>query len=551
MPACDETPFLLATHTDALAAILHAPAVPVRSLLVLPPLVEERKACHRVLCELARDLAEAGTAVLRFDYHGTGDSPGDFDAYGPDAWLADAAAARAWLRARYPGLEPALLGFRFGATLATRLPSPCAARLLVEPVTGADLLKQLLQRSQVNQMVAFGKPHTTRATVEAGWRQGAPADLDGFPFTARLAADLATLVPEPWSEPGCVFSTGPDLRTADAAHAAAPASARLALRIPAFWNTVGRVDVGPLTAALAESVGRVVPEPTPAAAAQALPQPDPAGSGPVAITSPSGVIRGWLERPVTRPVARMLFIHGWSGDRTGPHRMFVKLARRLAKAGVLSLRIDLSGRGDSGGETATASIAAMTDAARSALAWLRATHPDAGPLLITAICSGCKVAISAAAAESDIAALALWSAESMGSLRSAATGRRKTWSALRTYALKLTRRETWLKLLKGRIRTDMVKKAIIHHETRSADEAANEDRILHRFRSYTGDLLFVFGGSDPDAPGSAAAYASFCTRHTLRHEVRTIAHAGHSFYSLDWEADVLACTEAFILKEFR
>jgi alpha/beta superfamily hydrolase len=543
-----ETPFLLETAPGALAAILHAPDAPLRSALILPPLAEERKACHRILCDLARAWAAEGAAVLRFDYRGTGDSPGNFADFSVPDWLADAEAARAWLRGRYPPCEPAVLGIRFGATLASRLAEPCAARLLVEPVGGADLLKQLLQRNQVNQMVAYGRAPISRARIEAGWRQGACADLDGYPFTPRLAADLAALAPGAWAGAGCVVSTGSDARAADAAHGAAPASERLALRLPAFWNTIGRVDVGSLTLALAGALRRLAPAGVPRAASRPL--PEAAGSGPVTVASPSGAIRGWVEYPSSSrtPATRLLLIHGWSGDRTGPHRMFVTFARRLAAAGVLSLRIDLSGRGDSGGDADAASIGAMTDDARAALAWLRQACPDGGPLVVTAICSGCKVAISAAASEPGIDALALWSPESMGALRAAATGRRHTWRALTTYALKLTRRETWIKLATGRIRADMVKKTLLQHETRSAAEAAEEDRILQRFRGYSGRIRFIFGGSDPDAAGSAAAYAAFCARHAIRHDLHTVPHAGHSFYGLAWESDVLTRSAEWILQ---
>jgi pimeloyl-ACP methyl ester carboxylesterase len=192
-----ETPFLLETAPGALAAILHAPDAPLRSVLMVPPLVEERKACHRILCDLARAWAAEGTAVLRFDYRGTGDSPGEFADYSVPDWLADAEATRTWLRDRYPQCDPVVVGIRFGATLASRLAAPGAARLLVEPVGGTDLLKQLLQRNQVNQMVAYGRAPVSRACIETGWRQGECADLDGYPFTARLAADLVALAPGP------------------------------------------------------------------------------------------------------------------------------------------------------------------------------------------------------------------------------------------------------------------------------------------------------------------------------------------------------------------
>ena len=46
----------------------------------------------------------------------------------------------------------------------------------------------------------------------------------------------------------------------------------------------------------------------------------------------------------------MLFVNAGPQRRTGPNRMWVEAARRWAAAGVPSLRIDLSGIGDSPGD---------------------------------------------------------------------------------------------------------------------------------------------------------------------------------------------------------
>jgi pimeloyl-ACP methyl ester carboxylesterase len=210
------------------------------------------------------------------------------------------------------------------------------------------------------------------------------------------------------------------------------------------------------------------------------------------------------------------------------------LARRLAADGAACLRLDFGGRGDSAGDPSAASIASMTEDARAALAWMRGQGPDTAPLAIVAICSGSKVAIGTAAEEPDVRTLCLWSPEPMGSLRPSETNRRKTRAALRTYLVKLLRPETWRKLLTGRVRGGMVGKALLRHETRSADEARREDAVLVRFRGYRGQTLAVFGGGDPEAAGSAVAYDAFAAQHGIPWEPYTIPRAGHSFYRADW-----------------
>lgn len=65
---------------------------------------------------------------------------------------------------------------------------------------------------------------------------------------------------------------------------------------------------------------------------------------------PQSALMGMLAQPQTEagaPVAFLMFNAGVL-PRIGPHRLNVKLARALAKAGQTSLRFDLTGQGDSG-----------------------------------------------------------------------------------------------------------------------------------------------------------------------------------------------------------
>ena len=62
-----------------------------------------------------------------------------------------------------------------------------------------------------------------------------------------------------------------------------------------------------------------------------------------------GHLVGSLVQP-TRPSASVgvLFVNAGEIHRIGPHRIHVKLGRALAQDGVPSLRLDLTGLGDSG-----------------------------------------------------------------------------------------------------------------------------------------------------------------------------------------------------------
>ncbi len=605
-----ETAVFLPAAQGTLAALVQTGPKIEQTVLIVPSLVEERKACQRLLCETGRRLAAQGSAVLRFDPQGCGDAPAAFENFSLAGWSADLRAAARALRQQHPGVPQIWLGVRAGALLTLRLASETAAEdrpdalVLWEPVLGPAFVHQLLQRRRVNEMLAYGQVRTGRQSIEAALAAGQSVDFDGFPICGRLYRELQELLPAPWAGPGLIVSTGPDTRAADACLRLAPAATCRALRLPPFWNTVGIVDTHELIETTSSWIeeqraegrrqrsegrgqrldgrgqraevrgqrseiesrtpeaGNVAPVSQPpslscgsafdllpflSGASSSFATPD-GSERMVAIPGAHGCLRGVLHLPATaRPHGRIVFLHGWSGDRTGPHRMFVHAARRLARLGYTCLRFDYRGRGDSDAAApGNASIETMTVDARAAIAWLRTEAPHAGPITLLAICSGCKVAIRAAAAEPDIARLALWSAEAMGSLRGSTAGLHRRLVLLRAYARKLLQRETWRKLLRGQVRTGMVGRALVQAEVRTPAEARTEDEALRVFRAFRGSLLFVFGESDPDTPGSSRAYTAYCRAGSMPHTCHIVPHAGHSYYGVDWEQEVLRVTETWL-----
>ena len=74
---------------------------------------------NKVVYRIARGLRSAGAVVLRFNYRGVNLSEGQY-AHG-EGELADARAALAYLRGRYPILPFTLAGFSFGSRIALRM----------------------------------------------------------------------------------------------------------------------------------------------------------------------------------------------------------------------------------------------------------------------------------------------------------------------------------------------------------------------------------------------------------------------------------------------
>jgi uncharacterized protein len=135
---------------------------------------------------------------------------------------------------------------------------------------------------------------------------------------------------------------------------------------------------------------------------------------PIIFLSEGQEVWGVYHRParLLRPAPAVLILHGLVGSKDQPHQMFVKLANRLAEAGIIALRIDLRGRGESEGNLAV-DVTPAGDLAdvENALHWLVAqTDVDATQLGVMGLSWGGTVAILAAARDPRVGMLMLWNA---------------------------------------------------------------------------------------------------------------------------------------------
>ena len=103
----------------------------------------------------------------------------------------------------------------------------------------------------------------------------------------------------------------------------------------------------------------------------------------------------------------VIFLNAGVIHRVGPHRLHVNLARRLAAHGVTSVRLDLSGIGDSRSVPGTLTFrqSAVADT-RTTLDWLGA-ELGAKQFILFGLCSGADNALATAAADERVAGLIL------------------------------------------------------------------------------------------------------------------------------------------------
>ncbi|MCX7935040.1 MAG: alpha/beta hydrolase [Planctomycetota bacterium] len=239
-------------------------------------------------------------------------------------------------------------------------------------------------------------------------------------------------------------------------------------------------------------------------------------------------------------------IHGWGGPRCGPHRLWVRLGRALAAAGLPTLRFDLSGRGESEGVTATACLDDMIADTICAAEWLQGRFPGA-EIAYAGICSGGNVAIGAATLAA-AARLALLSTLPFAP-RSSAVARRKLLAALGIYLRKAFCLETWRRLWRGEISGQGIAKTLAASRGESAEARRLKDSqrdIMAAFAALRLPCLFIYGSGDPEAKPAWEHYQAFCQRHGIPAEACFIAGANHNFYSRRWSAEVEKLTVAFL-----
>ena len=133
----------------------------------------------------------------------------------------------------------------------------------------------------------------------------------------------------------------------------------------------------------------------------------------VEFESDGQTIRGMFHSPdgADRPVPGVLLCHGFTGTKCEPHWIFVKTSRRLAEAGIASLRFDFRGSGESDGEFADMTVLTEVSDAGSALSYLAARDEVNGARLgILGLSMGGFVTASLLANDSRPSSAVLWSA---------------------------------------------------------------------------------------------------------------------------------------------
>lgn len=196
------TPLLFGPASRQLFGLFHAPERPGDvAVLVCLPYGQEAVRAHRLFRVLSDRLARAGIAVLRFDYHGCGDSAGEDTDGDLEGWRRDVCTAHEELRRRTGSRRIMWLGARLGATLAVlaaRSGRCDPSRLILwDPIVDGARYLEALRAGHVDAL------ERSFCVPDPAWRRRLAKDPDaytdeafGFGISALLRQQLRTLSPQ-------------------------------------------------------------------------------------------------------------------------------------------------------------------------------------------------------------------------------------------------------------------------------------------------------------------------------------------------------------------
>lgn len=244
-----------------------------------------------------------------------------------------------------------------------------------------------------------------------------------------------------------------------------------------------------------------------------------------------GTMRGMLHRPpgfssAQRYPAIMMW-HGFTGTRVEPHRLFVKAARDLTNQGIVTVRFDFWGSGESDGDFVDVTPETEIEDALTVIDWLQAQAGiDRTRLGLIGLSLGGLVSACTAARSSQIKALCLWAATAHMGQRM----RERTTPE----AAQFLEQHGYIDLGGNRV-------------GRAFLDVAAQVNPLREAQEYSGKALIVHGTADPTVPlEEAHEYAAALKNCSPK--LHLIPEADHTFNRMDWEADLIDTTMQWFKK---
>jgi exosortase A-associated hydrolase 1 len=281
---------------------------------------------------------------------------------------------------------------------------------------------------------------------------------------------------------------------------------------------------------------------------------------PTVFTCQGNRLIGIATQPEKPEAIGVLIIVGGPQYRSGSHRQFTLLARRLAQAGFASFRFDHRGLGDSEGEMHY--FEGIHDDIRAAIDSFQATNPAIQKIALWGLCDAASAALYYAHTDPRVIGQVLlnpWTHSQAG----AAKARLKHY-----YLMRLMQKSFWVKLLTGGIKVSqsvdgLKQSAQQASATGAAAQAAPTDprhgsigyidRMLAGLKAFKGRTQILLSGQDLVAQEfiqlkkSDKAWAKACVQASVQQI--TIEKANHTFSNAAWRAEAEAHTLVWLKQQ--
>jgi alpha/beta superfamily hydrolase len=505
-------------------------------VVICNPFGDEAIRANRTLRHLAAQAAQVGLPTLRFDYDGAGDSAGhDLEPDRVGSWLASIRAAADEL-CKLAGIEHVCLaGLRLGATLAVAAAVPQTVGLAaIAPVTNG---KPYVRELRLLRKAIDAKRNIVRQAEEDNLESA------GFLLTPATQASLSALdlVKGNFAPPPRVLIIDREEMPGDGKWAQRLRDSNVRVteaRLPGYTEMMldSHDSIPPTTLidstvswlrAVADEYPGTPVATQPSAPAPIILQPEtiadpvtgPAPQVPIqerALEFGTPQLFGILSSPEAAANGKaILLLNSGAVNHIGPCRLYVALARHLARSGYVVLRMDIAGIGDSAPrvgqpENVVYSRCALEDVTE-AIDYLHREW-GAGEVRALGLCSGAYHAFKAAVARFPLRGVVLinpltffWK-EGM----SLEYADHRIAADIGRYRRNATSPESWRKLLAGKVHLGELARVLRLHAqswmARPLRAAARQLRIpleddlptelLHAARAGI-DLQFIFAATDP------------------------------------------------------
>jgi alpha-beta hydrolase superfamily lysophospholipase len=507
----------------------HAARSPARGVGVVlcRPIGYEAICAYGTYTQLAESLACAGFDVMRFDYHGTGDSAGD-DA-DPDrvrAWIDSIKAAVDKLKQLSGVSRLALFGVRLGATLA--------AQAAVE----LEGVESLMMWAPCATGRGFARELRAAGANRAKAKNGSEAhDIEalGYLYTAQTLQDLEVLQCQQFAIPPAknVLILGRDDMPGEGplpgkyremgmstTYAVVPRYALMmaepreivfaaeSLELITSWLCAAN----PFDTSFAQmpGVGAACLDGIAFDGIREMPM----------MFGPGHSLFGVLAEPAElavldgRSETAILMLNVGGNYRIGPSRIYVKMARSLAAQGYRALRFDLAGLGDSRTETGFSN---STLYSRDSTAEVRAAIDElvakgCKKFHLLGICSGSFVAFQTALVDPRVTGQILMNSrllewQEAGEGGTWQTSMQRSYKSIDFYRRSLFHPQVYRRLLNGEVDVNGIAKrvgAIVDARFKRAwgrllRRASHEEGVLaqvKRLSTRGTDTLLIMGTED-------------------------------------------------------